>query len=73
MEKFNREEMIPCGSSYINASGHTVGFRLVFNPYVFKKGKNKGKTICYYRKGSKFKKIILKSDDIKPLEEKVEI
>lgn len=61
--------MIPFGSSYINASGHTVGFRLVFNPYVFKKGKNKGKTRCYYRKGSKFKKIILDQDDIKPLEE----
>jgi len=63
------EEMIPYGSAYINASGHTVGFRLVFNPYVFKKGKNKGKTQCYYRKGSKFKKIVLLSDDIKPLEE----
>lgn len=63
------EEMIPYGSAYINAYGHS-GFRVVFNPYVFKRGKNKGKVECYYRKGSIFKKIILNSDDINPLEEK---
>lgn len=56
------EEMIPCGSAYIN------GHRLVFNPYMFKKGKNKGKIQCFYRKGKGYKKIILKEEDIKPLE-----
>lgn len=54
--------MIPCGSAYIN------GHRLVFNPYMFKKGKNKGKIQCFYRKGKGYKKIILKEEDIKPLE-----
>jgi len=68
-EEEETETMIPYGSAYINSSGHTVGHRIVFNPYEFKKGKNKGKVQCYYRKGSKFKKIILDNDDIKLLEE----
>jgi hypothetical protein len=58
------EEMIPYGSAYINSNGHTIGNRIVFNPYEFKRGKNKGKILCYYRKGYKFKKIILDQDDI---------
>ena len=62
------KEMIPYGSAYINSSGHTVGYRIVFNPYEFKKGKNKGKVQCYYRRGYKFKKIILDRDDITLLE-----
>ena len=58
----NDEEMIPYGFAWIN------GTRVVFNPYILKKGKNKGKIQCFYRKGSRFKKIILEQNDIKSLE-----
>lgn len=61
--KMDNIEMIPYGLAYIN------GYRIVFNPYIFKKGKDKGKIRCYFRKGSGYKKIILKQDDIKLLEE----
>ena len=59
----NKEnDMEPYGQAYIN------GYRIVFNPYVFKKGKNKDKVQCFYRKGKGYKKIILKESDIKPFE-----
>ena len=51
----------PFGQAWIN------GFRIVFDPYRFKRGRNKGKFQVLYRKGSNFKKIILKKEDIKPL------
>jgi len=54
------KEMIPYGTAFVNN-----GFRVVFNPYKFKKGKNKDKLQCYYRKGKIFKKIILPEDKIK--------
>lgn len=52
------KDLKPYGTAFIN------GYRLVFNPYFFTKGKDKGKIRCYYRKGSKFKSIILKPEDI---------
>lgn len=58
----NETVWIPYGTAFIN------GYRLVFNPYKFKKGKNKGKIQCHYRKGSGYKKIILRKDDIKEME-----
>jgi hypothetical protein len=56
MEK--KEDMIPYGTAFIN------GYRIVFNAYKFKKGKDKGKIECYYRKGNMFKKIILNENEI---------
>ena len=64
MIKGDNMEFVPCGQAYIN------GWRCVFNPYTFKKGKNKGKIQVYYRKGSGYKKTILKEDDIKPIKER---
>jgi len=63
MEKTLKKEieMIPYGTAYIN------GFRMVFNPRTFKKGKRKGMVECYYKKGYKFKKIVLNPLDITPL------
>lgn len=62
MEKEKEMKYEACGQAYIN------GWRCVFNPYKFKKGKDKGKIRCFYRKGSGYKKIVLKEDDIKPLD-----
>lgn len=58
------QEMEPYGQAYIN------GWRIVFNPYIFVKGKNKGMVQCFYRKGSGYKKIILKESEITPLKRK---
>lgn len=62
MKKETDMEFVACGQAYIN------GWRCVFNPYKFVKGKNKGKVQVYYRKGSGYKKIILKEEDIKSLD-----
>jgi hypothetical protein len=56
------EERKPFGQAFIK------GWRIVFDDYEFQRGKNKGKIKCYYRKGSKYKKIILNKSDIIPLE-----
>ncbi len=65
LKKDNKmERKVPFGSAYIN------GHRIVFEPYEFQKGRNKGKIQCYYRKGSGYKKTILNKDDIKPLDMK---
>lgn len=53
------KEMIPYGTAFIR------GYRIVFSPYKFVKGKNKGKIQCFYRKGNRFKKIILNENEIK--------
>ena len=64
----DKTEMKPCGTAYISGFGTGVGFHIIFNPYKFIKGRNKGKMQCYIRKGSKFKKVILEESDIKPFE-----
>jgi hypothetical protein len=62
IQKNKGDNMKPYGQAYIN------GWRIIFNPYTFKKGKDKGKIKCYYRKGKSFKKIILKENDIEPID-----
>lgn len=61
------ENPTPYGTAYIN------GYRLVYNPYFFTKGKHKGKIKCYYRKGNGFRSIILKESDIKLIKSDEEI
>jgi hypothetical protein len=65
-DDMTNDEMIPYGTAFIN------GFRVVFNPYKFIKGKNKGKIQCYYRRGNTFKKIVLREEEIKCIGEKNE-
>ena len=57
------ETYIPFGQAWIN------GMRVVFNPYQFRRGRNKGKFQVFYKKGKGFKKIILSKNDIRPLKE----
>lgn len=50
------------------------GFRPIYNSIKkIKKGKNKGKLEVWYIKGKNLKKILIYKDDIKNIEEKVEI
>ncbi len=60
----------PFGQAYIPDIGtHRSGFRIVYDPYKFKKGKNKGKIQCFYRHRKGYKKIILREDQITPIKE----
>ena len=54
---------IPFGQAWIN------GMRVVYNPYQFRRGKNRGKFQVFYRRGRTFKKAIISKEDIKPLKE----